>query len=1009
MANKLKKGIASDESEAIAAIRRHFYASAVYSPSFQMMLSYKSQPLVARFVPGHVWGSNVAGPSPSSVMVIGKMPGREESNKIRNFIGPSGKMLRDQVTALGVDPSSWYVTNIIRFTTPDNFQGALPKGWIDCCRPVLDIELSIVQPDFILCLGGEASKELINVQVDKGYGSAFDFTYRLSASDPGLTKTAKVVVCLHPAYLLRNAEKMSQFQLSLRQFVSLTQGHAPIISEEGLNHVVIDNEDQLNKLIDEIIASKPDAIAIDAEWFGRLPTEPDAFLRCFQFSWAHKCSCVVALTKPGGEWRFQGNPYKAFARLFLGEHVPRLIGHNVKADIAWLQDRLLPYGVDLEELAMPPQELINGPAMTRVMGGYDTMLAAHGIRETSDFELESLGVYYLGVPRYDRAVQEALDNGIPHGYMEDDVLYDYASYDACVTYRLFQLFNGRWSGWKDHECIHPGLLDADPYLQLNGRKPFWISMMAMTAFLEMEQTGISFDAAGCTELRSHFEAAKSAVLSKLQHDIGWPGFNPNSIVQKKEFLFGEALNGKKRGADNLPVRVRPETAMSLYLTPIQTTGKPPMPWSRVVEEGQTANYSPSTDKSSLSIYAHTVPLARDLCDVGFLRQAMSTALRAPTPGTVLGLSSEMEEEDDDDIPEDINRKGLMDYVCSNGAIHSLYFQTKETGRASSAKPNLMAVSKKRDKDYKRLLGPLFRPMRSLFRARPGRLIVEADFIGAELAMMAWLSGDAVMQDHVRRSNLPESDPNHFDIHSSFAVEIFHLNLPPIKSALEKAGKKEFRDAVKTIVFGIPYGRGIEAILVAVKEESGLELTLQQGEKIQESIFQRYNRLAAFFSAIESRVVSHKYLRDPFGGLRRFYINDDRKTVADAKREGRNFKIQGGVSRAMSMGLYYLRAYRRYIEKQLDYRLINQIHDAAVLEVAAKDVDVVATKVLPLCLSEANAFRPYDDDGRLVSDIVCKFGLDIHVYERWGQDLSHDDCDRLGIDRRWGKAPKAKAA
>lgn len=1458
--SKKKVLCGADEPEAIAGLRRHLYASSLYSVGFCMPFVYKNQPFLSRFVPGHVWGSNTAGPQPASVMVIGKMPGRDEVSSLRNFVGPVGKMFQDQLSMLGVDASSWYVTNLIRFNPPENFQGALPRPWINECAPLLLAELALVQPDYVLMLGSEASKELLGTTVDKAYGTVFDFTYQLDPLNAFSTKTAKAVVCLHPGYLMRNAEKTSQFQLSLQQFKSLTEGHTPSLVEPDLNHLVVDNEDDLNNLVDQIITLRPPMVAVDAEWFGRLPEDPGAFLRCYQFSWAPKNAVTVALTHPGGAPRFVGDPYKPFARLMSADFQPRLVGHNVKADLMWLKKPLLAHGVDLEAMSLPPELGDKGPAATRVAGGFDTMLAAHSIRETADFELESLGVYYLGIPRYDLKLQEELDKGITHGYVSDDILYPYSSYDPDVTLRLAYLFNGQWNGVEEHDCVKPGLLDSDPQCHLNSRKSFWIASMAQPSFLEMEERGILFDSHKCMEMRKDFLETRDKLLATFQGEISWPGFNPNSVTQKKEFLFGEELNGKKRGEDNLPVRVRPPNAISLRLVPIQTTTKPPIPWSRVQAEGLIDMYSPSTDKATLGIYAHTEPLVRSLCDLGFLRQALSTALREPSPGTFLGLDDADLLDDEADDGQDISRKGLMDYVCGDGAIHSLYFQTKETGRASAAKPNLMAISKRRDKDYKRLLGSKFWPMRSLFIARPGYVIVEADFIGAELAMMAWLSGDKVMQDHVRRSNLPENDPNHFDIHSSFAVEIFRLNLPPIKSALEEAGKKQYRDAVKcvvagsrlhttegflkvedvvgsgladdehrfysgnlsvvnhetttpivavykggskpcirvetelgysldssvnhwywvmgvdgnmvfkqaknlvlgdvvavrvqdgpfgsnaafpayeceentnfidcpfptefdenwaamlglyvaegsanavngafqlslahendsefadktsrllsdmfgdrlktsfvpydtyqnqtrfvvnsvklcrwlnkhcpgdshskripdfvfswpkrlvatmlrwmfegdgtaktngkgftvvystsseglakdvqlllsqfgiianrtwetrdgyegrywsvslvsndsrvkfcedigfvtglknskcvsstpykldprgipgqverlrrimpavsspikekcrecvrensrvglnrsrlqlilsavvetklqgqaiddfrrlqeiaswdvsfqeveslvdigfqqvydvqttpekdhlvsyngmlthqTIVFGIPYGRGVEALLVAVKEESGLQLTREEGDKIRDSIYRRYSKLAEFFTNTENRVLSHGFLRDPFGGTRRFTVTSDRASVADAKREARNFKIQGGVARAMSMGLYYLKAYRRHVAPLLDYYLINQIHDAAVLEVAIKDVDQVVKQVLPICLSEANQFRPYDDDGKLVSDTICKFGLDIHVYERWGVDLSHDDCDRLGVSRSYGKAPKKKSA
>lgn len=1005
----------------LAGIRKHLYGLALYAPGFTMTLTFKNQPFSAKFIPGHQWDATVAGPKKSSVMVIGKMPGREDINKVRNFVSPSGALLREQLKSLNVDPKDWYITNLVKFAPPDNFQGALPKPWLHACRALLFMELAIVQPDYLLCLGSEASKELLDITVDRAYGSVLDYEYSLDpASSESLTKVAKSIVSIHPAAILRKSDRINNFQLSLRQFRDMTQGAAPSIKESGLNHFIVRTEHELEGLVTSILASRPSMLAIDAEWYGRRPEEPGAFLRCFQFSWAAKHAAVVALTDSKGNLTFQGNPYKQIARLFTGDNPPRLVGHNIKADLMWLYKPMKAEGVDIVQLAMPPESGADmGPPETRFKGGFDTMLAMHSIKETGPFELESLGVLFLGVPRYDGEVHTALAAGIPHGYMPDEILYPYAAYDSDVTLRLAHLFNGEWKGSNDHDCVRVGYLDQDPAFGLNSRKSFWISMMAMPTFMEMEETGIIFDTVGCMEMRSDFVKARAALLANLREEVKWPDFNPNSINHKKELLFGEEFNGKKREAGQPPVRIRPEGAMTLSLTPLKSTGKQAMPWHRVVAERLTASYSPSTAKDTLGVFAHKNPTVKKIMDLSFLSQALNTALREASPKTTIGLpdadldTPEVESGEDDDIPDNAKQRGLLDYVCGDMAIRSLYFQTKETGRASSARPNLMAVSKRRDKDYKRILkdtiGGSFKPIRSLFMARPGRLLVEADFIGAELAVMAWLSGDPVMMDHVRRSGLPESHPEHFDIHSSFAVEVFRLGLPPLKSALVAAGKEHFRTAVKTTVFGVPYGRGTEATIMAVKEESGIELTVEEGEKIRDSIFARYPRLKPFLERVKERVVRPGFLRDPWGGTRRFQMIDDRKAVEDAKREAGNFRIQSTVARTMSLGLYYLRAYRTHIEPSMDYRVVNQIHDAAISECAAKDVDNYVKKVLPLCLSEAVAFRPLDDDGRPVSDVICKFDLDIHVYERWGQDLSHDDCDRLQIPREYGKAPKPKVA
>jgi DNA polymerase I-like protein with 3'-5' exonuclease and polymerase domains len=97
--------------------------------------------------------------------------------------------------------------------------------------------------------------------------------------------------------------------------------------------------------------------------------------------------------------------------------------------------------------------------------------------------------------------------------------------------------------------------------------------------------------------------------------------------------------------------------------------------------------------------------------------------------------------------------------------------------------------------------------------------IESDLKGAELAVLAWLSQDQSFIEHVRRNNLPEDHPDHYDIHSQQAVRAFRLTgIEPTKHGMKAAGKS-LRVAAKNVNFGIPYGRGAEAIARQCKEEA----------------------------------------------------------------------------------------------------------------------------------------------------------------------------------------------
>ena len=95
----------------------------------------------------------------------------------------------------------------------------------------------------------------------------------------------------------------------------------------------------------------------------------------------------------------------------------------------------------------------------------------------------------------------------------------------------------------------------------------------------------------------------------------------------------------------------------------------------------------------------------------------------------------------------------------------------------------------------------------MLMASPGNVLVEADFIGAELFGMARMAGDAAMIDHCLRNQLPEDDKNYYDIHSNVAVFAFKLSCPPTKKGLQSIGKEHLRIVAKSVIFGIAYGRG----------------------------------------------------------------------------------------------------------------------------------------------------------------------------------------------------------
>ena len=207
----------------------------------------------------------------------------------------------------------------------------------------------------------------------------------------------------------------------------------------------------------------------------------------------------------------------------------------------------------------------------------------------------------------------------------------------------------------------------------------------------------------------------------------------------------------------------------------------------------------------------------------------------------------------------------------------------------------------------------------------------ADFVGAELFGMAILSGDVQMIDHARRNQLPEDHPDFYDIHSNIAVLAFGYKCPPTKTGLKAIGKAHMRIVAKSVVFGVAYGRGAKAIALAAREE-GVTVSVEEAQKVIDTIFEMYPALVDFFAECRARCSSGGaktpppgWLRNAFGRYRRFPATRDREVLAEFERQAMNFPIQSLIADAMNCAMSQLYRYRD--KHQLNFKFLLQIHDS----------------------------------------------------------------------------------
>ena len=161
----------------------------------------------------------------AKVMILGEGPGAEEDRQGLPFVGPSGRMLDDMLAAIGLDRDQVYISNLLFWRPPGNRTPT--QGEMSVCLPFVERHIELVDPAYLLLLGGSAAKSLLGRSegILKLRGRWVHYQH------PGLPRPVPAMPSLHPAYLLRQA---AQKRLAWRDLLSLSQalqsGRDPLMS-----------------------------------------------------------------------------------------------------------------------------------------------------------------------------------------------------------------------------------------------------------------------------------------------------------------------------------------------------------------------------------------------------------------------------------------------------------------------------------------------------------------------------------------------------------------------------------------------------------------------------------------------------------------------------------------------------------------------------------------------------------------------------------------------------------
>ncbi|MHA2192176.1 MAG: uracil-DNA glycosylase [Candidatus Thorarchaeota archaeon] len=99
------------------------------------------------------------GPVDAKLMLVGEAPGAREDESGRPFVGRSGDLLTTLLSGIGLSRSDVFITSVLKSRPPKNRTPT--RSEIEACRPYLERQIEIINPQIVVLLGGVAVSSII--------------------------------------------------------------------------------------------------------------------------------------------------------------------------------------------------------------------------------------------------------------------------------------------------------------------------------------------------------------------------------------------------------------------------------------------------------------------------------------------------------------------------------------------------------------------------------------------------------------------------------------------------------------------------------------------------------------------------------------------------------------------------------------------------------------------------------------------------------------------------------
>jgi len=231
-----------------------------------------------------------------------------------------------------------------------------------------------------------------------------------------------------------------------------------------------------------------------------------------------------------------------------------------------------------------------------------------------------------------------------------------------------------------------------------------------------------------------------------------------------------------------------------------------------------------------------------------------------------------------------------------------------TGRLSSVNPNLQNIPIRTE---------LGREIRAAFVAEPGFVLLAADYSQIELRLLAHFSGDKLLVEAYRTGE---------DIHTLTASQVF--GVPPLMV------DAEHRRRAKAVNFGIVYG------LSAFGLSQQIGIDTKEAKRFIDAYFEKYSGVRSFIDRTLEQARRDQKVSTLFGRVRPIpdIHSKNFNLRGFAERTAVNTPLQGTAADLIKLAMIRIDADLR--EHKLRSRMLLQVHDELVFEVAEDEVDTM---------------------------------------------------------------------